>query len=223
MYLSYVPSLPLYIDTDTFDGLRAAFYAIPLVLGFIYWRKYKRYKHGYEGEKTLTKLLKSADLPDDYRLINDFKPKDWHGNIDHILLTPKGIFAIETKNHKGIIRSYGDYWSIRTGGKKGQYSDFGSPSAQAKMNAKNLKTIIESFEPFKSTRIWVTPVVFLANLEADYGDLATNESTVAVKKLHELPQYLIKYENRNDSYKNRFSLQEIDLIGKELLNLNLRK
>ena len=220
IYLSLVPDLPFFVSLGKYEIVRAAVFILPLVGALDSLHKYQRYRRGYEGERTLTKLLRSANLPDDYLLFNDFRSSNGYGNIDHIVLSPRGIFAIETKNLKGKITSYGDFWSIRTAGRKGQNSEFGSPSAQAKMNAKALKGIIESLEPFKSTRIWVTPVVFLANLESDYTDLAPNESTVAVKRLHELPQFLAEYESFSDAYKSHFSLQEIELIGKELLRLS---
>ena len=217
LYLSVLPNTPFFVDLGKYEGARAAVYALPPIAAVYFYRRYRRYKQGYQGEIILTKLLKSANLPEDYLLINDFYPPNGYGNIDHILLSPRGIFAIETKNQKGKMTSYGDYWSIRTRGKKGQNQELGSPSAQAKMNAVALKRAIESIDDFKQTRIWVEPVVFLANLEAEYVDLAPNESTVAVKKVHELPQYLTEFEGRSDSFKTHFSRQEIDLIGKELL------
>ncbi len=220
IFFSYLPYPPFTVTLGKYEGVRAAVYVVPLLTSVFFWREYRQYRSGYEGEKTLTKLLKSANLPDDYRLINDLRPSNGYGNIDHVVLSPKGIFAIETKNYKGRITSYGDYWSIRTGRSRGQYSGIGSPSAQSKMNAKTLKRIIESFEPFKSVRIWVEPIVFLSNLEADYTDLAPGESTVEVKKLHELPQFLLEYESNNDFYKTRFSLSEIEHIGKELQKLS---
>jgi hypothetical protein len=42
-------------------------------------------------------------LDDSHYLINDVILPSSRGNIDHILLTPKGIFAIETKHWDGEI------------------------------------------------------------------------------------------------------------------------
>ena len=41
-------------------------------------------------------------LPDDYLVFNDISTQEF-GNFDHIVVGPKGIFAIETKNWTGLI------------------------------------------------------------------------------------------------------------------------
>ena len=41
-------------------------------------------------------------LPDDYFVFNDVSTQEF-GNFDHIVVGPKGIFAIETKNWTGLI------------------------------------------------------------------------------------------------------------------------
>jgi hypothetical protein len=41
-------------------------------------------------------------LPDDYLVFNDINTEEF-GNFDHIVVGPKGIFAIETKNWSGLI------------------------------------------------------------------------------------------------------------------------
>jgi len=63
---------------------------------------------GRHGEDTVINLLQSLD--DSNYLINDVILPPSKGNIDHILLTPKGIFAIETKNWDGKFICKGDEW-----------------------------------------------------------------------------------------------------------------
>jgi hypothetical protein len=41
-------------------------------------------------------------LPDDYLVFNDINTEEF-GNFDHIVVGPKGIFAVETKNWTGLI------------------------------------------------------------------------------------------------------------------------
>jgi len=41
-------------------------------------------------------------LPDDYLVFNDINTEEF-GNFDHIVVGPKGIFAVETKNWSGLI------------------------------------------------------------------------------------------------------------------------
>lgn len=62
------------------------------------------YRKGAIGEMAITKLLEQ--LPTNYIVINDIPTK--HGNIDHAVVGPTGIFIIETKHWKGIVSSYKD-------------------------------------------------------------------------------------------------------------------
>ena len=214
---SSIPNLPIYIDLGSYDGVRGGFSIASLIMGVFYWRQYKTYKLGYEGEKHGTEHLKSA-LPDEYCLINDVKlPPYDRGNIDHIVLSPSGIFAIETKNHRGRITCYGDEWIARYRGKNRGASErqlnftLGSPSAQARNNAFGVKKIIDSLEPLKSKKIWVQGVVVFPN---KYAELKIYEhpDRVKVMRLEELPKYLINYDEGKQS-----SPEELDLIGKEIL------
>jgi hypothetical protein len=52
--------------------------------------------------------IQLAQLPKNYRYLNDLllpnpKTKSGYSQIDHVIITPFGIFAIETKNYQGII------------------------------------------------------------------------------------------------------------------------
>ncbi|HSD58343.1 MAG TPA: nuclease-related domain-containing protein, partial [Methanotrichaceae archaeon] len=99
---------------------------------------------GRRGEDIIVDVLQRLD--DSHYLINDVILPSSRGNVDHVLLTPKGIFAIETKHWEGEIICQGDEWHRRY--HKGLFStkdfDAGSPSRQVKMNAINLSRLIES-------------------------------------------------------------------------------
>lgn len=58
-------------------------------------------------------------LPKDYRYLSDLllknsKAKSGYSQVDHIVLTPYGIFVIETKNYQGTIYAGKDQksWSV---------------------------------------------------------------------------------------------------------------
>jgi hypothetical protein len=163
-----------------------------------WWCRYNSYKYGFAGETHVTQLLKSA-LPDEYYLLNNVIPPQGHGNVDHVILSPKGIFVIETKNWGGKITCHADQWSRRRG----------NPSKQARINAHRIRNIIQSLEQFKSMKIWVEAVVVFSNYNAK---LSINKPTVEVKKPYELPGYLLDYKG-----KNQFSIQELELMGEEIL------
>lgn len=70
---------------------------------------------GWLGEKQVSNLLNKLD-PENYILLNDlYIPKE-NGQttqIDHILISHKGLFVIETKNYKGWIMGSenNQYWT----------------------------------------------------------------------------------------------------------------
>ncbi|MBR1453561.1 MAG: NERD domain-containing protein, partial [Lachnospiraceae bacterium] len=68
---------------------------------------------GDTGELELSSVLKS--LPDYYHIIDNvmLKTKKGTTQIDHIIVSPFGIFVVETKNHKGMIfgDTYGQVWT----------------------------------------------------------------------------------------------------------------
>jgi len=85
------------------------------------------------GEKKVIKNI-STKLVNQQALFNDVMLKDGKrlGNIDHIFVGPRGIFAVETKHFNEKVTVNGDYWkSVR-----------GNPSQQTKNHAKkNLRAL----------------------------------------------------------------------------------
>ena len=88
---------------------------IALILAFVPEIK------GWFGEKKVTgKLAKLSEA--DYKVLNDVMLKSQHGTtqIDHIVVSPYGIFVIETKNYKGWIHGseQSEQWVKNMYGKK---------------------------------------------------------------------------------------------------------
>ena len=69
------------------------------------WTETPTYK-GKEGENRVHNIL--MQLPDDYVILDDVVLPTNKGTtqIDHIVVSKYGVFAIETKNYRGEI--YGD-------------------------------------------------------------------------------------------------------------------
>lgn len=59
---------------------------------------------GLKGEVTVTQTLQQV-LPNDCYILNDVTVRrGWHSaQMDHIVVTPRGIFLVETKNWRGRI------------------------------------------------------------------------------------------------------------------------
>jgi hypothetical protein len=131
-----------------------------------------------KGEKRVRQFLESK-LNDSYYLINDIEYVNDRGskeNIDHIVLGPNGIFAIETKDYRGKITCKGSYWAVPF--------PFGrSPSSQAKGNAYWVKQAIDASGVFENLSVWVDPIVVFSNPDVE---LVTVEPEVEVVKLESL-------------------------------------
>lgn len=58
---------------------------------------------------------KIQELPEEYVVFNDllFESNGYSTQIDHIAVSPYGVFVIETKGYKGWIlgRENGEYWT----------------------------------------------------------------------------------------------------------------
>jgi hypothetical protein len=61
-------------------------------------------RRGAVAEEAVGNLL--ADLPEKYCVVNDVASK--RGDIDHIIISPKGILTVETKSHKGVVTCEGE-------------------------------------------------------------------------------------------------------------------
>jgi len=60
---------------------------------------------GAAGEREFIKYVK--DLPDTYTVISDLEYADSFGNVDHLIVGPNGVFAIDVKNWRGVVSSDG--------------------------------------------------------------------------------------------------------------------
>ena len=61
-------------------------------------------RRGAVAEEAVGNLL--GELPAEFFVVNDFVTK--RGNIDHIVISTKGILTVETKNQKGLVTCEGE-------------------------------------------------------------------------------------------------------------------
>jgi hypothetical protein len=176
---------------------------VPLAAFYYFLRKYRIYGGGWAGEKQVIKLL-SSKLSDDYILLNDLYLQGGGGDIDHVVLSPNGIFVLETKNWNGSITCNGDLWQ-----RSGKQNFKGSPSRQVKRNTATIKYIIDSSQAFRPLGIYVEGIVVFTNNRAT---LHLNNPTVAIVKLPELSNQITTYRGLSN-----YSRQQLEAIGKEIL------
>lgn len=63
------------------------------------------FRKGATGEALVGYILEG--FPDDYTVIHGLKPKRHYGDIDHMVVGPTGVYAVDTKNWKGIVTADG--------------------------------------------------------------------------------------------------------------------
>lgn len=87
----------------------ALFLALSLAgLGFALMRGMRRVESffkGARGEERVAWMLRS--LPDRYHVFNDFVAGRAH--VDHVVVGPAGVFAVETKNWRGLVTVEDDH------------------------------------------------------------------------------------------------------------------
>ncbi len=179
------------------------FLLAPLVAFYFYLHKYHIYSGGWQGEKQVAKLLTSK-LNDDYYLLNDLYLRDGGGDIDHIVLGPKGVFVLETKNWSGNISCTGDEWQ-----RVGKRNFSGSPSRQVKRNASKIKQIIDSNPNLRTLGIWVEGIVVFTN---NYATLHVSNPTVPILKISQLSSYISGYGSSHS-----ISREQLEAIGKAIV------
>lgn len=176
---------------------------VPLASFYFYLRNHRIYNGGWEGEKQVTKLLNDK-LSDDYILINDLCLDNGEGDIDHLVLGPRGIFVLETKNWSGQITCDGDEWQ-----RPGKRNFKSSPSRQVKRNAAKIKRVIDSSQAFRPLGIWIEGIVVFTN---NHAALHLNNPTVAILKLPQLSNYIVTHGGSHSH-----TSQQLEAIGEEIL------
>ncbi|MDE5794778.1 MAG: NERD domain-containing protein [Muribaculaceae bacterium] len=85
-----------------------------LVWAVSWWRRGKAIRSGKRGERVVAKELAKLKKKD-YIILNDLLLPTSNGRtsqIDHVVISTRGIFVIETKNHAGRIsgNEHAQYW-----------------------------------------------------------------------------------------------------------------
>lgn len=146
--------------------------AIAIVVALFYLAKLlpsQAEYRGKRGEQRVFSILKQ--LPDEYYVCNDIviQRNGYSVQIDHVVISPYGIFVIETKNYTGWI--YGndnsDQWTKNVYGYK---YHFGNP---LKQNYAHVKALANLF--CMSVNDFIPIVVFLHS-----ADLRCNTSGTVI-------------------------------------------
>ncbi|MBI4825681.1 MAG: NERD domain-containing protein [Nitrospirae bacterium] len=62
------------------------------------------YRKGFDGESKVADVINN--FPDDYHAIHDLSTS--FGNLDHVVVGPSGVYIIDTKNWRGVVKADGN-------------------------------------------------------------------------------------------------------------------
>jgi hypothetical protein len=174
---------------------------LPLAAVPVYfsWRR-RGYRYGIRGEEAVSKALSA--LGNRHRVFNGLTLPGVRGDIDHVVVGPGGVFALETKNYAGEITCAGDRWARRRNGKWEEMER--SPGKQATDNARRLTVFLEGCR----VTVKVNPVVVLAGRNVR---IRARSPAVPVVERREIASYLAAQQDR-------LSAAEIRIISKYILD-----
>ena len=135
-----------------------------------------RYGKGNKGERIVANILDQLD--ESYHVFHDVKLPNHKGNIDHIILGKNGLFVLETKHLKSLIKVEGDLW---TG--YGEKELRLSPSLQLKRNIVELKKFLGK----RKQKFWVDEAIIFTNPKVE---LYIVNPTVRILKPNELIKWI---------------------------------
>jgi len=139
---------------------------------------------GKRGEMAISDALGS--LSDDYIVLNDLMLPDGKGNVDHLVMGPNGLFAIETKNYSTFVKCSGDDWFVN--GKK-----IRSLSKQAKRNAIAVRENLAAVFADQGNRLpFVTALLVFVNGK---GRFSIKNPTIPVLRSSELAEFIARYNS----------------------------
>jgi hypothetical protein len=110
------------------------------LLSVLSYNKSKNWVKGAEGERVVFEYL--SELPQDYYILNDVSLPGIYSNIDHVVVGPTGIFAIETKNFTGSYTVDGDDWLYESG--HNTKESYENPGEEVKADLSALTNFISS-------------------------------------------------------------------------------
>src|SRR6185437_11126384 len=156
---------------------------------------------GVAGEQLVADELARA-LGDDWVLLRGYKNR--RGEIDHLLLGPTGLVAVEVKNINGTVHCDGDSWRVDKFDRYGnlvEQRSLGDAGARQRSPSAQLNEPADALEEFLRSRgqdVGVLRVVLLAHPRSKVGNC--RRATVDVfTRVSEVTRLLTKVKQPFDS------------------------
>lgn len=184
---------------------KSTWYILTLILAASILKLLMPQIKGFFGEKSVTFFLSKLD-PEKYKVINNImlRVEGRTSQIDHVVVSSYGIFAIETKNYQGWIlgNEFDDYWTQVIYKRKEKLHN---PIKQNYGHIQALKEVLNEYVDVN----FISIVAFTTK-----ADLKVKADTDVVYTVN-LPETIRKYYNEtiSDSVKEQ--------IYEKLLSLNI--
>lgn len=156
---------------------------------------------GLRGQRNAVEIL--SLLGDDYYLVNNLKLPGRADDIDHIIVGPNGVFALESKNHRGrIFCEDGRWFQSKTsrGGRPQPKEEIRDPVRQLKRNVDYLRACINETDPTLSRRVrlWIEGAVAFTHpaVNLDLAPAVQAALPFAVLRAKDLPDHILKHVPR---------------------------
>ncbi len=156
---------------------------VPIMAGAVmantHIRKRTICRIGLKGEDALRDHLREI-LTDEHTVLYNVPVEK--GDIDCIIIGPEGLYAIEAKNHKGVITYADSSWRQVKRGRNGSFytGSLKNPSYQLVSNIKWLKGYLARC----NIKVWVNGLIVFTNPDAIISTDSLN--TLKAIKLKEL-------------------------------------
>lgn len=161
---------------------------------------------GHDGEGEVAKAL--AKLPRDWAVLNDLalRVQGPIVQIDHIVVSPTGVYVLETKTQKGEIISTpeGDQWQVK---RRGQVRSIANPILQNRTQVQACTSLLDKLGvhmPCTGLVVMTRTIaqakgitVPLDNLNAHFNQIASKEKPVLTpRQVRKLAKELLTFQVR---------------------------
>jgi hypothetical protein len=154
----------------------------------IHFYQRKIAKKGIEGEERIEEVLKN--YPDDYILVFNYEiPEPRIGDIDALLISPKGIFILESKNYNGTFKLSGsDLY------KKTRFRTYKLLIKDVVGQIKRQKEALERYLKNNGIEIPIYPFLVFTS-DHSYIEQPSPQTEIFVTHYKLLPHEIYKFEN----------------------------
>lgn len=158
-------------------------------------------KSGLRGQNRIAEIL--SILPNEYYLLNNLTLPRRADDVDHLVIGPNGIFALETKNLRGRISVRDGFWyrsKVSRRGHRQPEEGFRDPGEQLKRNVDYLRSCISRTDPdlARRARLWIEGAVVFSDpgIELDLPQSVRDGLPFPVLRARDLPAHILGHVPR---------------------------